>query len=65
MHMMGYAVYLMANVVHHSEAPHVHDSKFRTISLDTNVTNVTNDTNKFLIPLDTQDGLHKNTRWKM
>ena len=23
MHMMGYAVLLMANAVHHSEAPHV------------------------------------------
>ena len=48
MHMMGYTIYFMANVVHHSEAPHVHDSKFRTISLDSKCST-----------LDTQDGLHK------
>ena len=48
MHMVGYAVYLMANVAHHSEAPHVHHGKFRTIFLDSKCST-----------LDTQDGLHK------
>ena len=53
MHMMGYAVHLMANVVHHREAPHVHDGKFGRISLDSKCST-----------LDTRDGLHKTLEGK-
>ena len=45
---MGYAVQLRASVVHHSEAPRVHNGKYRIISVDSKCST-----------LDTQDGLHK------
>ena len=48
MHMMGYAVHLRANVIHHSEAPHVHNGKCKATSLDSKCST-----------LDTQDGLHQ------